>query len=557
MLIVVRLPLILISGLIAVMAGCQYLPVSQAEHRGRVSSVSTEDSYTNPVIHADYSDPDVIRVGSRYYMTASSFNNAPGLPLLQSDDMVSWELVGHALPGLLPGDIFATPQHGKGVWAPCLRYHDNQFWIFYPDPDAGIYVMTAHHFSGPWTKPSLLLAGKGLIDPAPLWDDDGHAYLLHAWAKSRAGFNNVLTLRRMSWDASRITDDGGKLVIDGNALPHYKTLEGPKFYRRNGYYYVFAPAGGVEDGWQSVFRATHVDGPYEDKIVMQQGTSSVNGPHQGAWVHNQDGTDWFYHFQDKRAYGRVVHLQPMIWKDDWPVIGQDLANTGIGEPVASYARPLAAQAKTTVPIPTTDEFSEPHLGLQWQWNANSRAEWFSLAARPGHLRLYTQFFDTDAGQPNLWNSPSLLLQKLPAENFVVDVKLDPHRLPNGGSSGVLMLGLNYAWLGVTRRHGRNEIVLVSCDKADQLGREKINESHAADDAPIYLRMAVTTGGMVQFSYSLDQQTFILIGTPFKATMGRWVGAQMGLFSVVQVSLVSTSNSPEHFADIDYFRVQVK
>ena len=206
--------------------------------------------YKNPVLHADYSDPDAIRVGDTYYMTSSSFNSSPGLPLLTSKDMVNWELIGHALPALVPSERFAVPRHGEGVWAPCLRYHDGKFWIFYPDPDHGIFVITADRFDGQWGAPKLILPGKGIIDPTPLWDDDGKAYLLHGWAKSRAGFNNILTLRSMAPDASKLLDTKGTTLIDGNAIKGYKTLEGPKFYKANGYYYVFAPAGGVEEGWQ-------------------------------------------------------------------------------------------------------------------------------------------------------------------------------------------------------------------------------------------------------------------------------------------------------------------
>ena len=204
--------------------------------------------YRNPILHADYSDPDAIRVGQTYYMTASSFNSAPGLPLLESRDMVHWELVGHALPQLVPQEMFERPQHGKGVWAPTLRHHDGKFWIFYPDPDQGIYVTTATDFRGPWSTPQLLAAGKGLIDPTPLWDDDGQAYLMYAYAMSRAGINNVLRLRKMSPDATHLLEEG-KIVIDGSKYPTYHTLEGPKLYKARGYYYVFAPVGGVEYGW--------------------------------------------------------------------------------------------------------------------------------------------------------------------------------------------------------------------------------------------------------------------------------------------------------------------
>lgn len=199
--------------------------------------------YQNPILYADYSDPDAIRVGQMFYMTSSSFSNAPGLPLLQSSDMVNWELVGHALPKLVPEGVFAKPQPGKGVWAPALRHHAGKFWIFYPDPDFGVYVMTAENFAGPWSAPHLLLAGKGIIDPAPLWDDDGKAWLVHGWAKSRSGINNILTLRSMDVDARKLLDGRGKDIINGDKLPGYHTVEGPKLHKKDGYYYIFAPAG--------------------------------------------------------------------------------------------------------------------------------------------------------------------------------------------------------------------------------------------------------------------------------------------------------------------------
>ena len=228
-----------------------------------------DGTYVNPVLHADYSDPDIIRVGRDYYMTASSFNAVPGLPILHSRDMVNWRLIGHALPRLTPEDLFTTPQHGKGPWAPALRHHDGRFWMYYPEPDLGIFVVTATNPAGPWSTPVLVKGGKGLIDPCPLWDDPGRVYMVHAWARSRAGFANVLTLNRLSADGLHTVDEG-KGIIDGDKIPGYRTLEGPKFYKRKGEYWIFAPAGGVKTGWQSVFRSKAVDGPYESRVVLEQ-----------------------------------------------------------------------------------------------------------------------------------------------------------------------------------------------------------------------------------------------------------------------------------------------
>jgi beta-xylosidase/acetyl esterase/lipase len=489
--------------------------------------------YRNPILHADYSDPDVIRVGDTYYMVASSFANAPGLPLLTSRDMVNWELKGHALPNLVPGESFKTPQHGKGVWAPCLRYHDGRFWIFYPDPDQGVFVMTAATFDGPWSAPHLFLPGKGIIDPTPLWDDDGKAYLMHAWAKSRAGINNVLTLRRMAPDARSLLDEAGKVVIDGNRLPAYRTLEGPKLYKRDGWYYVFAPAGGVEHGWQSVFRSRSIDGPYEDRIVMAQGETSINGPHQGAWVTTPQGADWFFHFQDKRAYGRVVHLQPMHWQDGWPLIGELSKAPGVGQPVLEHAKPVAGTFARREPV-VGDEFDGPRLGPQWQWAGNWEAGWHALDA--GRLRLMAQ------PHAMVRDLPAVLTHKFVAPTFTATASVSLHALRDGDQVGFGIAAVGDNWFGVRRVDGAPRIVMVRCGEGGPC-TETLGATLPGFAAR--LRIDVTEGARVSFSYGADGQGFVPVGAPFDARMGRWVGAQLGLFA---------TGGADAFADIDYLRI---
>lgn len=513
-------------------------------------------TYQNPIIHADYSDPDVIRVGATYYMVSSSFNSAPGLPLLQSSDMLHWQLVGHALQRLVPPEAFATPQHGKGVWAPCLRFHDGKFWIFYPDPDFGIYVITAKNFAGPWSAPHLLAAGKGLIDPTPLWDEDGKAWLLHAWAKSRAGFNNQLTLRQMATDASHLLDANGKVVVDGNTLPGYSTLEGPKFYKRNGYYYIFAPAGGVENGWQSVFRSKNIAGPYEDKIVLAQGRSRTNGPHQGAWVQTPEGGDWFFHFQDKKAYGRIVHLQPMAWQNDWPVIGLMNAATGIGEPVQRWRTPVVTikEIETHGNPAATDDFSKATLGLQWQWNANWQQDWYSLSAHPDHLRLYTQSHaqTIQTIQTNLWHAPAILFQKIPAPDFTVETQLSLHAINEQDRAGLILYGMNYAWIGLERHQGQSQLLVVTCIDAPNNCREKIDERIPLTGNAVHLRLRMQQPGLGQFYFSVDGKKFTPAGHPFQAGAGRWVGAKIGLFSAgINSSAKRQEKDSPSFADFSH------
>lgn len=490
-----------------------------------------DGTYRNPVLHADYSDPDVVRVGDDYWMTSSSFSHVPGLPILHSRDLVNWRVVTHALPRLAPEDTFRTPQHGKGVWAPAIRFHGGKYWIYYPDPDAGIYVITAGDPRGPWSAPVLVKGGRGLIDPCPLWDDDGRVWLVHAWAKSRAGINNIFTLQLLTADGLHATGEG-RTIVDGNKLAGYSTLEGPKFYKRHGWYYIFAPAGGVKQGWQSVFRARNIEGPYEDRIVMDQGKTPVNGPHQGAWVDTPAGADWFLHFQDKGAYGRIVHLQPVAWHDDWPFMGTG-ATTGAvkGDPVLVHQKPSVGSALAAGPVlvpATSDDFNSPTLGLQWQWQANPGPDWFSLTAKPGSLRLFAQ---PEPKPGNLYDAPFLLMQKFPAPEFTVTTKLAFAPKADGDSAGLIVFGYDYAWIGLKQVKGAPALVLAVRKEAVKGEPQQETVVPGAVAGPVWLRVTVRAGGKCRFSCSRDGEKFTPVGEgDFTATVGRWVGAKVGLFA---------------------------
>ena len=514
-----------------------------------------DGTYTNPVIYADYSDPDVARVGNDYFLVSSSMNTVPGLPVLRSRDLVNWRLIAHALPRLVPEDVFSSVQPGKGVWAPSIRYHDGKFWIYWGDPDFGIYVVTATNPEGPWSAPALVIPGKGMIDPCPLWDDDGKVYLVHAWARSRAGFANVLTLNRLTPDGLKAAD-GGAVIVNGDKIPGYRTLEGPKFYKRGGDYWIFAPAGGVKQGWQSVFRSRSIDGPYEDRIVLEQGKTEINGPHQGAWVTTPAGEDWFVHFQDVNAYGRVVHLEPMAWREDgWPIIGADADGDGRGEPVRTHAKPKGdARALVEVPL-TSDEFSSSRIGQQWQWQANPRDSWLSLSEVPGTLRLFSQAAPT---ADNLWLVPNLLLQKLPAEEFIATTSLRFVPRTDGESAGLLVFGQDYAWVGLRRVKGELRLVVRSVKGAKDGSPEEETVNEPVPEAPVLLRIAMMAGGKYRFSVASGSAvgqasslpSFRTLGGEFVARAGDWVVAKVGLFAGGAPGSARLGH-----ADWDWFRVE--
>lgn len=498
--------------------------------------------YRNPILYADYSDPDVCRVGNDYYMTSSSFNCTPGLQILHSYDLVNWEIVGAALPwGNIPHDTYSTVQHGCGVWAPCIRHHNGRFYIFWGDPDVGIWMTSTTDVRGTWDTPIIVKEGKGYIDPSPLWDTDGKVYLTHGIAGSRGGLKSVLFVCELNSEANKAITES-RIIYDGHE--HHVTIEGPKFYKYNDHYYIFAPAGGVPTGWQTVLRSQSPYGPYEARIVMAQGSTDINGPHQGGWVDTPTGEHWFVHFQDVGAYGRVVHLQPMTWSNDgWPTIGIDYDGDGCGEPVKKYRKPQIGKAYPISNPAESDEFDSTSLGLQWQWHANYDHRWHFCDAANSRLRLYS--FPVSTNYKNLYDVANLLLQKTPGKDFRTTVKLtfNPSTRFTGERTGLLVMGLDYAALILEKTSEGITLSQVACRKADKGSLEEVNHSMLLTESTIYLRAEFSDTGRkittsegsadmivhVKFSYSTDGRLYTPIGTTFTLREGKWIGAKIGTF----------------------------
>ena len=478
------------------------------------------ESFTNPVLPYDYSDPDVCQVGDDYYMTSSSFNCIPGLQILHSKDLVHWRIVDAALRWRVPGTeqaVSDAPEYGCGVWAPSIRFHEGRFYIYYGDPDRGVYCVRSQallstdvaQFPLHWEEAVLVKPGKGFIDACPLWDEDGRAYLVHAFAGSRAGLKSVLAVCELAADGlSCLTES--RIVFDGH--PDHPTSEGPKFYKRNGYYYIMNPAGGVATGWQLAMRSRSPYGPYEVKTVLAQGNSPINGPHQGAWV-----GDWFLHFQDVGVAGRIVHLQPLRWVDDWPIIGNE------GEPIIKGNIPSVETVhvgEDANPKIFQDDFSSTELRLSWQWSGNYNAKYSFCNATESMLRLYSYPSDSVTSAPNL------LLQKIPAGRaFTVTAKV--RFTPLEKIKGHECAGLIIA--------GRRSHIL---------------------DAPatgewVYLRMEMDKAHTCRFYISENGKAYRSVGEPFQASEGLWIGAKVGLFCTRDHVKINDSG----YLDIDWFTIQ--
>ncbi len=490
-------------------------------------------TYTNPVIYADYSDPDAIPAhdGQGYYMTASSFQCVPGVPILYSDDLVHWEIVNYAIDAVPPTEAYSQkPMHGKGVWAPSIRFHNGEYYIYWGDPDFGVFMVKTADPRGQWSEPVLVQPAKGMIDPVPFWDEDGKAYLTFAWAGSRSRFNSVLCIWEMTPDGTSLIGTP-RIVFDGNDGVNH-TCEGPKMYKRDGYYYILCPAGGVDKGWQLAMRSDNIYGPYESKIVLAQGKTDINGPHQGALVDTPQGESWFLHFQEVQPWGRIVHLNPVTWQDGWPIMGNG------GEPVRKHQMPKGKEVVRE--HQTSDTFDNGAPGLQWQWHGNYDPK-FGMPLPAGAMRIYSYGL---ADGENMWAAPNQLLQKFAKPQFTATAKVKVSARDDKAQSGLIVMGRDYARLSVQKRGEDFVVALIECDEAEAGSPETVKgESapfaahkysaglHPVYDCEAWLRVKVGADGVCRFSYSLDGKKYTDIGTPFKAREGKWIGAKLGVYSV--------------------------
>lgn len=546
-------------------------------------------NYRNPILYADYSDPDAIRVGEDYFMVASSFSNSPALPILHSKDLVNWKVVNYCLKHI-PEFRYNNPLHGCGVWAPSIRYHEGTYYVCFPMPDEGIYMTTTKDPFGEWSEPINIRPGAGWIDPCPFWDDDGNAYLVAGVAKSRIGYKSVLHIVRMRPDGMGIFGDEVK-IFDGNENGQI-TIEGPKMYKRNGYYYIFAPAGGVKTGWQTILRSKNPFGPYEYKVVLRQGDSLVNGPHQGAWVDTVTGEDWFLHFQDVYAAGRITHLQPMHWENDWPIIGINKEGNDYGEPVMQYVKPnigkTAEELNDTDKYPvcepdTTDEFDTDKMMLQWQWNSNYDDSWYVTKTDaygkkvPDGSYIRLNALASTPLRP-VSDYRNLLLQKWPAPEFECVTKMCVNGLENGDYAGIVSLGVEYGAVGIVKNFGEYSIRTVrgtqSFDCEAAYSKEDVKDYPIAKDTfadkekTVYLRYTVKRTGTkdtkemalavknvpveeVTLEISFDGKAYEK-QVSFTAKAGRWVGVKNGMF-VNHNNEIKNENEGDGFVTADYIR----
>ncbi len=462
-------------------------------------------TYINPILYADYSDPDVIRVGEKYYMVASEFHFM-GIPVLESSDMVNWKIIAQVYNSFDYPGFSSNEQYGKGSWAPAIRYHNNRFYVYFCTPGEGLFMSSAEKAEGPWEALTEVKGIAGWEDPCPFWDEDGTAYLGH----SRVGAGPII-IHKMSPDGKTLLDDG-LTVYTG------PVAEGTKMHKLNGYYYLSIPEGGVEKGWQTILRSKNIYGPYEKKVVLEMGSTNINGPHQGSLVDTPDGQWWFYHFQSDGAMGRVVHLQPVVWQDEWPVVGVDIDRNGIGEPVYVWKKPDIKGSFQIRAPQTDDDFNSGKPGLQWQWNHNPDNSAWSATSKPGYLLLNA----LKAG--SFLKARNTLTQKVMGTTGEVVVEMDVTGLAEGQKAGLCSIGgKTNNLVGVRMKDGKTTVFFEN--------NGTVSEEKAFKGKKIYLKARLDIRNQQNyFFYSSDNKSFTPIGENFMTSYGYWKGTRVGLFS---------------------------
>lgn len=487
-------------------------------------------TFANPVLNADYSDPDVIRVGDRYYMTCSEFHYM-GMPVLKSTDMVNWRIIGQVYNRMdFPGYSDMT-RYAEGTWAPALRYHDGKFRIFVCTPEEGLLMTTAEKPEGPWEPFHVVRSVAKWEDPCPFWDEDGQAYLVRS--RHRAG---PIIIHRMS-------PDGRTLLDEGVTVYKGPVAEGPKMFRKDGYYYISIPEGGVSKGWQTILRSKNIYGPYESKRVLETGSTDVNGPHQGSLVETPEGDWWFYHFQSAGPRGRVLHLQPVKWVDGYPAIGTDYDGNGVGEPMKICRMPLGKSAPSAPQ--TSDDFDGTSVGIQWQTNHNPVSGNITLTDRRGWLTI------TPLPATCLRMARNQLTQKIMGFRSVAETLIDFSDMKAGERSGLECLGKSFTGAGIMTqpdtRGGMTPVIYMEQDSLVTFTRPL----DASGAKRITIRLDIDTdANRFQYSYSTDGRKFHPLGEPFEMKEGFWKGVRTGLYSYTTTTADKNQPGKSHF---DFFR----
>jgi beta-xylosidase len=483
-------------------------------------------NFVNPVLPADFSDIDCIRVGDDFYAISSTFQFSPGVVILHSKDLVNWTILGHAVDDVtqigpeLNWD--RMNRYGHGVWAGSIRFHDGRFWIYFCTPDEGFFMTTATNPGGPWEPLLSMRAVRGWDDCCPFWDDDGQSYLI----TSNYSDNYKIHLFKM-------TADGRQLILDSDKIIHQsRGSEANKLYKINGLYYHYFSEVHPEGRVAMMERSASLDGPWEIRQLNHVNKNLDKEPNQGGLIQLAGGDWWFLTHQGTGDWeGRAMVLLPVNWIDGWPIIGKP-GDDGIGNMIWQAKKPIAA---ASLVMQTSDEFDEPALPPQWEWNYQPRADRWSLTERPGFLRLHA----FRPLQPDdLMKAGNTLTQRAMRTNrSQVTMKLDVSGMTDGQEAGLCHFAKTSAMLGISQSGP------VRTLKIRLNGQTTSGPILSSPD--IWLQSSWGYDGIAHFAFSLDGKTFTPVGGAYPLTWGNYRGDRVGIYSF-------NNKTDSGFIDVDWF-----
>ncbi|MCK3684701.1 family 43 glycosylhydrolase [Maribellus sp. YY47] len=483
------------------------------------TSDNGDGTYTNPVIFADFPDPDVIRVDDVYYMVSTTMHIFPGATILKSYDLVNWEYCSNPLEKIESTECYnldGCDRYGRGQWASSLKYHNGTFYLLFTTLDEGSYLLTAAHPEGPWEKQKL--AGT-FYDPGLFFDENDRIYVVF-------GIN---TLKIAELDENFAVLPGTEKEVYSYTLK--EGLEGSHLYKINGYYYIYATYGGWP-AYQVALRSANIYGPYEERLLLDD-----ENIHQGALVETQTGEWWTVLFYDKGAYGRLPNLQPVNWVDGWPEIGVE------GKGVTTYTKPDVGKEYEKRVLPTNDNFMDYKLGMQWGWNHNPENSKWSLTENPGNLRLYT--VSVADGFKSARNTLTQRIFACPddLDHSYGTIKMNIKNMLDGDVAGLAVFQDPYAYIGVKAENSEKKLVMVNN------GVE--TEGQVISDSVVYLRaVASFNASNAGFYYSFDNENYTKLGTDLamKFELSVFTGNKFSLFNYA-------TQQTGGYVDIDWFTTE--
>ena len=494
----------------------------------------------NPILWADYPDPDIIRVGDWFYMIATSMHIFPGNPILRSKDLVTWSMAGYSLPDFdehpayrMAGPSQDPTRYARGPWACSLRHHQGRFvTCFISLTENATFICTAEDPAGPWQRHRLDVL---LYDPSFLFADDGRIFVFHN--ENRPGEPWAIYRTELTADLRGIGPSG---TVEVFRPPCY--LEGSHAHQIDGRVYVLLNTAGKTASAQWAIRADHVDGPYELRLLLEDdgNVPGLTGMtlHQAGLVQDGAGAWWSIIFQDVVSAGRAPHLLPVTWTDGWPMLG----HRGVGLPFIRRPSPLPGPAPE--PTPSCDHFDAPALGLDWQWNHLPDPAGWSLTERPGWLRLRPTTVSTDLAR-DLQRVRNHLTQRVIGPWSTATARLDVRTLTEGDLAGLSVFHKPYGLVGVRVRQGRRELVMINDAALMEVAPVMVPDT-------VILRAEVDAlGHRARFAYSLDGQVFTPIGNhvDLQFNLRHFVGNRFGLFCQATTALGG-------HADVDWFHLAV-